>query len=385
MTQRSKAILLGAAVVAAVALITYLNRATPNQGALVQEVQQAERPVQTLVARPSALLETLDLAGALEAIRDVMLTAEVGGKVLDIHKHLGDACAKGESILQLDAETYRLALAEAEAALAQAQTAHQEATRDLQRARQLRAKELVSQRELERGEARAATAAATVARAESSAQLARRSLRETAIRCPFDAVIAERLVNEGQLLGPQTAVARVVDNTALELSLSASAAELGRLKKGQIVDVFDRAAPNAKLRGTVSHLGIAADRTTRTFPVKVAVEPAPHGPKPGQLVQASIQIANHSDALAVPLAALDQDTGTPRVWRVVDGRAQPVNIEIGAQAMGRVLVAAGLEPGDEVIVVGGRGLQANQQVKVIHRVDGPELEPSRDIRAESNP
>ena len=53
-----------------------------------------------------------------------------------------------------------------------------------------------------------------------------------------------------------------------------------------------------------------------------------------------------AQALSVPIAALDERGQGPRVWQVVDGRAQPVTVEILALDAEAARVQGGLKAGD---------------------------------------
>lgn len=79
-----------------------------------------------------------------------------------------------------------------------------------------------------------------------------RNLAETAIRCPFDGMVAQVSVELGQLVGQQTPVARLVGTDRLKLEVRVSAAELNRLRVGQPVELADPAQPGVRYRGEVA-------------------------------------------------------------------------------------------------------------------------------------
>ena len=84
------------AALAAIGALTYVNRAPQSEDGLVREVIVSRHPVQTLVIRPSTLNEKLVFTGVLDAKQDVIISAEVAGRVLTEFKELGDLCKKGE-------------------------------------------------------------------------------------------------------------------------------------------------------------------------------------------------------------------------------------------------------------------------------------------------
>jgi RND family efflux transporter MFP subunit len=354
-------------MVIAVGVVTYLNRAPSSGAGLVQEVERSRRPVQITVVEPASLTESLEHTGVLEAYRDVVLTAEVAGKVQKIHKDLGDICENNETLIQLDPESYRIALQQAVAALKQARSQRDQADRELQRTEQLSKRSVVTAVDLERAQSGANTSQALVEQAKAAASMARRNLRQTAIRCPFDGNVAQRMVEVGQLVGPQSPLARIVDTRQLKLTVTVSAAELSRLRVGQKVTLTDPALDELRYDGEVARLGVAADPVTRTFPVEVVVAGGPDGPKPGQVVRAFVELAVHERALAVPADALVTDGPAPCVFVARNGTAARVTVVAGPRIDSQVIIRQGLQAGDQVIVVGQHGLMPGTPIAVQHQ------------------
>jgi RND family efflux transporter MFP subunit len=355
-----------AVLAAAIAIggITFLNRADNGNGKLVNKVDRSIRPIETTVATPTTLEETIERTGVLEPARDVQLTSEVAGKVRRVHRDLGDSCKTGETLISLDAETYRIALQDALASLEHTRAGLSEAERNHGRAEKLEARDLASDQDMDRARSAVDTARAMNQRAEAAVALARRNLREATIRCPFPGVVAERMVDVGELVGPQTPLMRFVDHKELKLTLTVSAAELSRLRVGQPVDLADPSIPGAAYRGSVARLGVAADPATRTFPVEVSVEP---GPRPGQVVRSVIHVAVHESAMVVAIDAVRFTESGPCVFVVDGGTARRRMVELGARVGNRVVVASGIEPGDQLVTVGVHGLESGDAVRPVDR------------------
>ncbi|MFC1609606.1 efflux RND transporter periplasmic adaptor subunit [Myxococcota bacterium] len=355
-----------------IGLVTFINRAPDGNGALVEAVEHSEKPVETVVIEPTSLEESIERTGVLEPKRDVVLTAEVGGKVRHVHRDLGDTCKSGQTLIQLDAETYRIALLDAQASLRQSEASLEESERTLDRANKLKERKLASEQDLDRTGTAVESARAMKERAQAAVQMARRNLREATITCPFDGVVASRMVDVGQLVGPQTPVVRFVDNRELKLTLTVSVAELSRMQVGQKVSLHDPTLPDATYEGEVARLGVAADPTTRTFPVEVSVHGDADGPRPGQVVRSVIQIATHEGTIALPTDAVTLGVDGPSVFVVVENTVHKKMVELGPRVTGRVIIESGVAVGEEVVVVGVHGLQSGDKVKVV----GKRVEPA---------
>jgi membrane fusion protein, multidrug efflux system len=345
--------------------LTYSNRAPASDEGLVQKITTTSRPVKTVVIHPQTLVEKLSATGLLEAERDVVLNAEVGGKVDKVFKQMGDNCKKGDPLIKLDAEGYQIALAQARASLAQAEVGFDSAVRDFGRMEKLRADAVVSAQQLDGADSAKQVGAAGVAQARAALKFAQRNVRETSIRCPFNGTVAKMGVDLGQMIGPQVPLARVVDQSRLKLSLAVTSGQLARLSLGDPVTLGDSTLPGQSFTGSVSRLGIAADERTRTFPVEITVNEKENTLHAGQVVQATVELKKHEDALAVPLDAIVNEHEGPTVRLVVGNTSKLCNITIGPRIDDKVVILNGLKEGDEVIVVGGSGLKDGTTVEVI--------------------
>ncbi len=374
MTTKAKVaivIVLFLAALSAVGALTYKNRATVSDSGLVQEIEQASHPVRAQKIQPEVLVERLVSTGVLKAEQDVILTAEVAGKVKKVFRQLGDPCKKGEVLLRLDAESYQIGLAQARAAVKQGKVALDHAERDYKRMQALKESAVVTAQQLDAAEGAKSSAAASVEQAEAAFRMAARNVRETSVRCPFTGFVAERMVDSGQTVGPQTPLARLVDTSRLKLALSVTSAEISRLKTGQSVMLADPALPGKTYRGEVSRVGVAADAMTRNFPIEVLVDEKETGIRAGQVVHATLELAEHRDVLAVPIDAVTTSGGSQSVFVVMDNQARKTDVTTGPRIEGKVIVTSGLKPGVEVITVGGSSLEDGAAIEIMGHPAAP--------------
>ncbi|MFO8072916.1 MAG: efflux RND transporter periplasmic adaptor subunit [Polyangia bacterium] len=371
------------AVLASVALLTWLNRVRSTEGGLVTEVSSASTPVEVAVLRPREVIERLETSAVLRACRDVTLTSEVGAEVRSMDKDLGESCAEGEVLARLDREPFRIALRQARAAVEQAEAAHQSAQSDLARLRRLQGSDAVTPQRVEAAETGVRSAAAALEQARAGASAAARNLRETEITCPFDGRLARRMVEVGQLVGPQTPIARLVDVERLELTLSVGADEVSRLRIGQTVRLVEPRSGDGSHTGEVVRIGPAADERTRTFPVEVEIDERtggePEDLRPGQVVEAEVELAHHRGVLTVPTALLERGANgeQPSVLVARDGAARRVPLTLGDELGGELIVVSGLSAGAQLITVGGDDLEDGAAVEVVERFDPAEQAPTR--------
>ncbi|MCP4603095.1 MAG: efflux RND transporter periplasmic adaptor subunit [Proteobacteria bacterium] len=348
-----------------IGVLTYKNRAPVSETGLIQEVATSRHPVQTLIMQPEVLVERLVSTGVLVAEQDVILTAEVAGKVKKVFKALGDPCKKGALLLRLDAENYQIVVDQAKAALKQSKISLDHAERELKRMQVLKQSAVITAQQLDGAEGVESSARVSVEQAEAALRLAQRNLRETNVRCPFSGSVAERMVDTGQAVIPQTPLARLVDTDRLKLVLSVTSGEISRLKVGQAVVLTDPALPDRSYSGTVSRVGVAADSITRNFPVEVLIKDKEKGLRSGQVVHATLNLEEHRDVLAVPIEAVMTKGGGESVFVILKNKARQVAVGTGPQIDEKVTITSGLKLGDEVIIVGGDNLEDDFVVEVV--------------------
>ena len=347
--------------------VTYSNRNKEDNVTLVKEVVTESFPVRVKKMAPKKVVRKLDRAATVEAAKDVTLNAEVSGRVRKIHLELGDACRKGALLVSLEREPYQIAVLAAKAALKQAEVALSQAQKNESRISKLEEKDVVTAHDAELAATSVQSAEARVAEAESGHRLASRNLKETRIVCPFDGRVAEMHVELGQSLGPGTTVARIVDTEALELTIAVSAAQLSRMAVGQKVSLTTQSetARDTVTVGKVAHLGVAADTGTGLFPVEVAVDNSGGTLRPGMVVRATCELGTYEGVLAIGRDVLLKQDEEPKVFVVEGGRARQRKVETGELVGDEVLIEQGLKKGEQVVVFGQDALTDGSTVSIV--------------------
>ncbi len=369
-------LLIFAGALVGIGVLTYSNRVGEIDTEFVKTVKLEKTPVQVQVATPRSLTEKLVATGVLRAEQDVVLSAEVGGRVKKVTKSLGDLCEKGALFVKVDAENYQLAVQQAKAGLVQAEVNLTYAEREWQRMAKLKKSEVVSASRIDGAEGTYSASKAAVATAKTAVALAARNLRETSVRCPFTGYVAERMVDPGATISPGLPLARLVDTHRLTVTLSVASDKLARLKVGGKTVLSDPALPGRRYDGSVLRLGVAADSRTRTFPVEITLEENQGGGlHAGQVVEVSLALQTYDDVIAVPAAAVQKRDGAPFVLVVKNGRVKTVPVEQGPAIEQNVIIEKGLKIGDEVIVIGFEDLTEGAAVEITGKIPVDSQEP----------
>lgn len=307
--------------------------------------------VHTRPVRRGSIAQTISAPGSLLARRESRIGADVRGRIVRVHVSEGDRVEEGAPLFEIDRAPYAAALRQAEAGLDLARAERGQIEADLGRARRLQAQSIVTQQEIDRLETQLAVAKARERQAREAVALARQDLDRTVVHAPYDASVAERLVDEGTtaLAQPQTIVLVLQETAALEARATIPESQL------QAIHVGDRALLRVEgisgpLETTVSAVGDTIDPATRTYLVKMDVPNPDRQLKAGVFAQVEIHPVARRDALLVPRAALRSEDGRTRVMTVEDGRAVAVPVEVGVVSGERAELLGGVDEGTPVIV-----------------------------------
>ncbi len=173
---------------------------TDDRAAAEQIVETALAPREVRLVMPEIRDENpgVQLVGEIRAFDTVTMSSEIAGKVDKVFAEVGDRVAAGTALAEVDRETYMIYLQQAEANLAAADADQALAGKELERKRDLRSDETISQAALDQAMAGHDLATAHVAAANAALRLARRNYDRSVVRAPAAGAITQRHVVAGQ-------------------------------------------------------------------------------------------------------------------------------------------------------------------------------------------
>jgi multidrug efflux pump subunit AcrA (membrane-fusion protein) len=186
------------------------------------------------------------------------------------------------------------------------------------------------------------------------------------ILSPISGIIADRPLNAGEMANPGAAVITVMDISRVVARIEIPQAEASAVKVGQTATLTQ---PDSKeeVEGKVTVVSPAADLNTTTVQVWIQIANPGERLKPGTAMHAAIATEVYKAATVVPVAAIlpGEEGGTAVLTVSSDSIAHKRAVALGVREGNQVQILSGANPGEEVVVVGGMGLDDKAKVKVV--------------------
>ena len=308
-------------------------------------------PVKVGIVRSGTISEEISAVGSLLANESVMIRPERDGRITAIHFTEGQLVRKGEKLVSLDT-------AEIEAQLAAATSEMNLNRSRLKRAEELHEKKFISAQALD--DAREAMNQSTARHAEVKARL-----EKSAVIAPFEGVAGLRQVSPGAYAKAGQDVARLEGIGTLKLDFRVPEIYLGKIRKGQEVQVRLDAFAGETFRGEIYAIEPSVDEQTRTVLLRARVPNPGARLKPGMFARVVLVLETRENALIVPEQALVPQGADRFVFRVADGKAMLTKIGLGLRRPGEVEIRNGLTAGDTIIIDGQLRLRDGSPVTVL--------------------
>jgi RND family efflux transporter MFP subunit len=338
----------GAGVVVLTALL-WPRDSVSSMSAVPRAIELAPADVATV---KHTLLDTqLSFSGTLQPVRQVLLNARVAGEVTEVAVREGETVSQGGVVLRQDSREVNARLAQAEAAVQSSRAELATALEQVDKFRQLAQQKFFSRNELNKAETQAAVYESQLRANEAAVAMARKERENATLRAPFSGMVAERMVQPGQLVMPNTPLLSLVDLSELELAIQLPSSEMARIRTGQQVSFKVDAYGDEAFKGTIVRMNPVAKASNRKITVYALVKNPGQRLRGGLFVRGQLHDATGVEGLAIPVTAVQTLDGQSGVMVVRDKQLawQPVTLGSRDEGTGQVLVSEGLKEGETVV------------------------------------
>ncbi len=314
----------------------------------------------------------LTAVGSVSAVEGAVVSAELAGTVSKINFENGAEAKKGDVLMKLDTsqEEALLRSAEAEAQLART---------DLERARDLAMKNVVSSAELD-------SAQSKFRRLNAVVDQMRSNTAKKTIVAPFDGQLGIRQVNVGQTInaGQQVVALTALDPMYVDFALPEQ--YLSKLGKDLDVTVRADAFPGREFKGKLTAINSMVDPVTRNVSLQATLENPDHALHPGMFAKVEVALPETKKTIVIPGSAVSYAPYGDSVFVIEKQKDSKTGqeslvlrqqlVRIGDSRGDFVAVTQGLKPGQTVVSTGVFKLRNGMPVTVNNDLaPKPELNP----------
>lgn len=377
------------------------------------EEEEQEYPVLVEEIKEGALERYVTFTGRAEANTIVHIMPKVSGEIRSIAVKEGDKVSAGQTLLTLDTKAFEQAVKQAEAGLASAQAALEQAKssqtsaitqaengvliaeqavedaeREFNRIKSLYEAGAVPQQQLDQAQTAytnaqlqlknaldalenskktegIAVAEQSVEQARVNLEIARSNLADTKVTAPQAGVVVELNAEVGEMASPGQAVMKLMDVNPMMVITNVPENQLAYFSLGQEVKLtFD--SINLKTVGVVDYISPLNSATNGGYPVKIRVANDDEAIKHGMVAQIELdQLKSDQRGLIVPTNAILKIDGKDIIYIVEQNRAVLKEVTVLEQTSATSLIEADVQPGAQVIVRGHTLLSDGAPVRIV--------------------
>jgi len=332
----------------------------------------AKAALTVTTARPqlARLSQTLAANGDIAAWQEASIGSEANGlRLTEVLVNVGDVVTAGQTLARFSDETVQADLAQAKAALLEAQANLSETSANAERARSLMNTGAISTQQINQLITAEQTARARVAAAEANVNAHKLRLKFTQLLAPDSGVISARSATVGAVVSNGTELFRMIRKGRLEWRAEVMASELSRIRAGTQVTLV--AANGTRLNGKVRMIGPTVNPQNRTALVYVDLLPAAGGEaaaKPGMFARGEFTLGS-GNGVTLPQQSVVVRDGLSYVFQLKpDSRVAQVKVKTGRYLQDQVEITEGISLQDEIVVAGAGFLNDGDLVRVTRSV-----------------
>ena len=375
--------IISVAVVAGSLVAWRASSAKKDDGKKPAEVTLEFAPADITTVEQKSLIRTLPFSGSLSPLVQSTVKSKVSGEVQKVLAREGETVSQGQVLAQIDTADLNARLDAQVAALEEAKARWSIADKNRESNLKLLKQNFISQNAFDTTHSTLEASAASVRSAEAQVQLARNAKQDAVIRSPISGILAKRMVNGGEKVGPDSPMFTVVNLAKLEIEAPVAASEIPSVKVGQLATFKVDGFGDRVFEGRVERINPITEQGSRSITLYLSVANRDGALKGGMFAKGLLVLDTTQPSAVVPLAAVREDAGQSYVFTLEAGKIVKRNITLGlseAQA-GLVEVKAGLETGAQVVAARMVGLKTGASAIVKSPGISPAAPPAAAVKA----
>ncbi|USD68216.1 efflux RND transporter periplasmic adaptor subunit [Vibrio sp. SCSIO 43136] len=242
-----------------------------------------------------------EFTGTVGAEQKAILSARLTAKVAEVLVDVGDVVTQGDVLMRLESDDLDARVMQTEQALSSAQAQLNASRKEFDRVNELVSKKLLPQSEFDRVESQLQSATANFKQAQAAVSEAETTFGFSIITAPFNGVITQRPINQGDTASPGAQLLSIYNPDSLQLEVDIAESLIRNISLGSelefVLPTFEVAGV-----GQVAEISPAVDNTSRSFLVKLDLNEV-NQVYPG--VYGKVKVLSHQEpVLTLPKEAL---------------------------------------------------------------------------------
>jgi RND family efflux transporter MFP subunit len=304
--------------------------------------------------------------GVVEAVHSATLSAQTGGRVLELPFDVNDYVKAGDVVVRFTDVEQQSAQRQARAALGAAQAAASEAEAEFRRVSEIFERRLVSRAQLDQATARRDATRAQLESAQAAVKAASETLDYTVVRAPYSGIVTQRFVEVGETVRPGQALVSGLSLDRLRLQVRVPQSDVEAIRANGTASLL--LADGRRVEADKVTVFPYADPSTHSFSVRVDLPEADTGLSPGMAAKVAF-VVGEDERLLLPVSSLVKRSEVTAAYVFGETGLALRQLRLGHRIGDRTEVLSGLSAGDRVAVDPvAAGLWLEQQRK--ERDDG---------------
>ncbi len=332
----------------------------------------------TVKATKGNVTKEVMATGTINPVVSVLVGTSVSGTIKNIYADFNSAVKAGQVIAQIDPETFKAQvlqadanLSSAKASLLKAEIALKDAERTLKRTKQLSEDDLVAATEMDTAQSSFDSAKvsysateALVKQAEAALELSKVNFNNTTIKSPINGIVITRNIEAGQTVAASMSTPTLFvigDLSRMQVDTYISEADIGSIKVGDKAGFTVDAFPKKTFEGEVAKIYYSPtnQQNVITYNTIIRVDNPEWLLRPGMTANVTVVVDSRKDALIIPNAAFrvnikenspDKKEKGKRIWVLENGKPAARMIEAGISDGRMTEVVSGLKEGEEILI-----------------------------------
>jgi membrane fusion protein, multidrug efflux system len=329
--------------------------------------EEPVRPVKVAIVEAAPEARTLTYSGVVRPRVESALGFRVTGKITERSVNVGDTVSIDQPIARLDDTDLKLAENAARAAVAAARSRREVAADNLERAKVLLPKAVISQAAYDTRRNELDAAVASLESAEAQLRQAVNAVSYAGLKADKAGIVTGVNAEPGQVVNAGQPIITLAEAGETEIAVAVPEQDAGRLEIGQWAKVTLWAGPRLSVDGRIREIAGQAEAASRTYPVRISVTAPPPAMRLGMTATVALRIEHDATPMLVPITALTESASNPAVF-VVDHSKKVVRrtiVALSGAAEDGVRIARGLSAGDMVVTAGVQFLRDGMRVRLL--------------------